>query len=341
MGQKDRDVLAAVIQEFITSGDPVASGRVVRSQGLAMSPSAVRNIMSRLTERGLLQQPHTSAGRVPTDQGLRMYVDQLMNVRDVTDETRLRLMTRYKLSNVELQEMLREVTRLLSEISRQCALVLVPRAELARLRRIQFVPLQPGRMLGVLVTESGMVQNRMIETDLEFSDSELEGAHRYLNELCQGVELGDLRRHVTDALEEDQIRYDALAEKALQLAAGVLQEAPAPGEERVLVEGHPRLLGQAIAPEPEQLDAVRRAVEEKKLVLRLLDQTIEADRVKVFIGSETGVEMAGYSLVASPYGGGTTLGTLGVLGPTNMDYPLVVPLVDFTADLLTEFLARG
>ena len=338
---RSRDVLNAVVQEYILNGDAVASGKLVCSQGLNQSASAVRNIMSRLTDEGLLRQPHTSAGRIPTDQGLRYFVDQLMNANEITSEDRRQIMAQYKLSNVELQEMLREVSRLLSDLSRQCALVLVPRVETARVQRIQFVPLPPDRMIAILVTDAGLVQNRILEVDQELSPSELEGVHSYLNELCHGRELRELQGLVKGELEREQTHYNELVEKALQLAARALPEEnnePA----TMLVQGQSRLLGHARPPELEQMKAVFRAVEEKRTVLQLLDETIRADGVKVFIGAETGVEpMSGYSLVASSYGGSSSLGTLGVLGPSNMDYPLVVPLVDFTADLLTQFLCRA
>ncbi len=339
---KSRDVLGAVVREFILSGDAVASGRLVRSQQLTQSASAVRNIMSRLTDEGLLHQPHTSAGRIPTDQGLRLFVDQLMNVNEITAEDRQQIMARYKLSNVELQEMLREVSRLLSDISQQCALVLVPRVETARVQRIQFVPLPPDRMIAILVTDAGLVQNRILEADQPLSTDELEGVHNYLNELCHGRELRDLHRVVKAELEREQTRYHELEEVALRLAARAIPQDEEIEPANMLVEGQSRLLGKARAPEMEQMKAVLRAVEEKRLVLRLLDETIRADGVKVFIGAETGVEpMNGFSLVASSYGSSNSLGTLGVLGPSSMDYPLVVPLVDFTADLLTQFLCRA
>ena len=338
---RSREVLNAVVQEYILNGDAVASGRLVRSQGLRQSASTVRNIMSHLTEEGLLRQPHTSAGRIPTDQGLRFFIDQLMNANEITADDRRKIMAQYKLSNVELQEMLREVSRLLSDLSQQCALVLVPRVESARVQRIQFVPLPPDRMLVILVTDAGMVHNRIMEADQEISSDELEGVHRYLNELCHGRELRELHGLVRAELKREQTRYDELEGKALQLAARALPDEEAEPA-TMLVQGQSLLVGKVRPPELEQMKAVLRAVEEKRTVLKLLDETIRADGVKVFIGAETGVEpMSGYSLVARSYGGSSSLGTLGVLGPSNMDYPMVLPLVDFTADLLTQFLCRA
>jgi heat-inducible transcriptional repressor len=335
ISQRARDVLAAVVREYILTGEPVGSRTLVRRQGIDHSPATIRNVMADLEEQGLLRQPHTSAGRVPSDEGLRFFVDRLMQVRQLGAAEQQEILSRYKLSNVELQELLREVSRLLSDISKQCAVVLVPRTEATKLRRVEFVSLRQGKLIAVLVMETGMVHNRLLNVSNAFLPHELESIHRYLNELCQGKTLADVRVLVQRELENEQNRYDQLVSRALQLGAQALS---GPVEDNIVIEGQSKLLEPKGA-DPEQMKALLRAVEEKKLVLRLLDETIRGDGVQIFIGAETREEeLRSCSLVATAYGGAEPLGTLGVLGPSSMDYPRVIPLVDFTASILTELL---
>ena len=332
--QRARDVLAAVVREYMLTGEAVGSRTLVRRQGIDHSPATIRNVMADLEEHGLLRQPHTSAGRVPTDEGLRFFVNRLMQVRQLTDAERQEILKRYKLSNVELQELLREVSRLLSEVSQQCALVLVPRTEATKLRRVEFVSLRQGKLIAVLVMETGMVHNRLLDVAGSFLPHEMESIHHYLNELCRGKTLAEVRVLVQRELDKEQNRYDELVSRALQLGGALAT----PVMDDIVVEGQSNLLEPKGA-DPEQMKALLRALEEKKLVVRLLDETIRGEGVQLFIGAETREEeFRSCALVASAYGGAQPLGTLGVLGPSSMDYPKVIPLVDFTASILTELL---
>jgi heat-inducible transcriptional repressor len=338
LSSRAQEILAAIVREFILTGDAVGSRTLVRNQGINQSPATVRTVMSDLEERGLLHQPHASAGRLPTDLGLRFFVDRLMQTRELSQAEKHEILSRYKLSNLELQELLREVSRLLSDLSRQCALVLVPRSEAARLKRIEFVTIRQHKMLAVLVLDSGQVLNRLLDVE-PLLPQELESVHRYLNELCLGLSLAEVRRRVEQALEDEQTSYDAVASRALALGIQAVAE-PAPDE--VLVEGQSKLLDLSPGGDPEQAKALLRAIEEKRLILRLLDETIRGDGVQVFIGAETREEeIKSCAVVARAYGGENALGTLGVIGPASMDYPRVIPLVEFTADLLTRVLGPG
>ena len=336
LSERGQNVLTAVVKEYMLRGEPVGSSSLKRLYGLKQSPATIRNVMSELEDEGLLLQPHTSAGRVPSDQGLRFYVDRLMRVRDLTTDDMQEVMSRYELNNVEVQDLLREVSRLLSDLSQQCTVIVAPRAESSTLERIEFVQIRHNRLIAVLVTRSGLVQNRMLNIDDELSRDEMTAIHNYLNELCVGKKLGDVRRLVQRELDKDQNRYDELVTMALHLGAQALAE---PSDAEVLVEGHSRLLDHPRGFNPDEMKNVLRGLEEKRLVLGLLDKTIEADGVKVFIGAETREEeMRSCALVASAYGGKRPLGTLGVIGPSSMDYPRVVSLVDFSAGILTELL---
>jgi heat-inducible transcriptional repressor len=337
LSPRAQEILAAIVREYILSGEAVGSRTLVRRQGINQSPATVRNVMADLEEQGLLLQPHTSAGRVPTDAGLRFFVDRLMQARELTTAERQEILSRYKLSNVELQELLREVSRLLSDLSQQCALVLVPRTEAAKLKHIEFVAIRPGVMIAVLVLDSGQVLNRLLNVAELPLPRELDGIHRYLSDLCLGKSLSEMRRLVELELASEQNRYDATVSRALELGK---QAAAEPAPDEVLVEGQSRLLEVGAGKDPEQARALLRAIEEKRLLLRLLDETIRGEGVQVFIGAETRQEeMRSCAVVASAYGGASRpLGTLGVIGPSSMDYARVIPLVDFTATALSKLL---
>ncbi|MCB9556822.1 MAG: heat-inducible transcription repressor HrcA [Deltaproteobacteria bacterium] len=331
-----REILAAICSEYIVTGDAIGSRALVKKNKMSESAATVRNVMADLEEQGLVQKAHSSAGRIPSESGLRFFVDRLMQVRDLSTDEQSDLRRRYQVNNVEFQELLRQVTRLLTDVSRQCALLLVPRSEHALLRRLEFVPLGSKRMIAVLLMSNGLVQNRVVDiAPSEFSDRELQQVHHYLNELCAGRELHDIRTIVAEQLADERTRYDQLRERALKLGA----EATArPAEDEVVVGGQSKILEH---PDPEVMRSLLRAIEGKQTVLRLLDHTIEANGIQVFIGAETQDEtMRGCAVVASAYGGSNALGTIGVIGPSNMDYPRVLPAVDFAAGLLTDILGK-
>jgi len=332
-----QEILAAIVQEYMNTGEAVGSRALVAGHHIKASASTVRNVMGALENEGLLHQPHTSAGRVPTDLGLRYYVDQLMHVQDLERVTREEIMRRYDLTGVEVQHLMREVSHLLSDISRHCSMVVVPRSNALVLSRLEFIPLRPGRLIAVLVMGSGVVQNRVLRVEDDLSSEDLEAVHRYINALCDGRPLADVRRCVEAELQTEQTRYNRQASRALSLGAQALDS---PEEDEVLVEGRARLLDHPGAMDRDTLREILDAVEQKRRVLELLDKTMDAQGVRIFIGAETGDEaMSSLSLVASSYGGDRPLGTLGVLGPSNMAYPKVVPLVDFTAHVLTRVLS--
>jgi len=228
--------------------------------------------MADLEEQGFLRQPHTSAGRVPTESGLRFYVDRLMKARDLSEREKQEILSRCDLSQIELQDLLRQLSRLLADVSQQCAVVLVPRSELSRLQRIEFIPIGPDRVLVVLVMDSGLVQNRLLRVTEALLPHELQQVHNYLNHLCAGKELHEVRRLVQGELDKEQTRYDRLITRALELGAQALQR---PIEDELLVEGKEKLLD---LPEVDgqQLRALMRGIEHKRMVLRLLDETSSA-----------------------------------------------------------------
>jgi heat-inducible transcriptional repressor len=333
-----RRILQAIVSEYIATGDAVGSRTVTRRHGIDLSAATVRNVMSDLEEAGLLAQPHTSAGRVPTQRGLRYFVDSLLKVRSLSLVEKEGIRTRFEGHEQEFQEMMRDTSKLLSELSHHAALVMVPRAETDVLEQLQFMPLRSGGILAVLVTRSGLVQNRLITADVNLSSGDLERIHNYLNELLGGLTLEEVRARVMEEARRERDRLDAILEEALKLGA---QAVGAGGSPEVIVEGQANL----IATKDVDLDRARallKALEEKKVLVRLLEGTASAPGVRVFIGAELEQsEFADCSVVTARYGAeDQPLGTIGIIGPVHMNYSKVIPLVDFTAEIVTNVLKR-
>lgn len=332
---RQRDILAAIVREYVLRGEPVGSRTLVKHQSIEQSAATVRNVMADLEDQGFLSQPHASAGRVPTEVGLRFFVDRLMKVKEISEKEKKEILARYQLSDLELRELLREISKLLCDVSQQCALVLVPRSELSILKRIDFARLAEDKLIAIIIMSSGLVQNRLLRAKI--SDRELSEIHDYLNHLCVGKSLSEVRRLVQENLENEQSLYDEKIRKSLELGAEVLNRTV---EDELVIEGKSKLLDLP-AVDHQQTKELLEEIERKRLVLKLLDETMAADGVKVFIGAETEEEsLRNCSIIARSYGGDAPLGTIGVLGPTNINYSRVISLVDFTAGILTHVLNR-
>ena len=338
IGHRARKILQAVIQEFIATGDAVGSRTVTRRYGLDLSPATVRNVMSDLEEAGLLTQPHTSAGRVPTDLGLRYFVDTLLKVRSLTPKEREEIGVRFQVAPREFDEVMKETSRLLSELSQHTALVFAPRAETSVFEHIEFMRLREHELLAVLVTKSGKVENKIIPIDRPLGDSELERIHNFLNGLLGGLTLDEVRVRVLEEMGKEKNQYDQLVARALALGAKALEGA---GRPEIIIEGQANLLDKTA--DVEKMQKLLRALEEKQQLLALLDRTLQAPGIQVFIGAETHLApLREMTVVAASYGPeDRPLGTLGVIGPQHMNYGKVISLVDFTAHLVSDVLNRS
>ncbi len=346
LSRRDRKILQAIVVEYLQSGDAVGSRTVTRRHDIGLSPATVRNVMADLEELGLLEQRHTSAGRVPTESGLRFFIDSLLKLRGLTprekDEIRARVTGP---GGAAPDEVLQRASRLLSEITQHAAVIIAPDRALARFGHVEFVPLKNGRLLCILVTTDGRIENKLLTTDLTagpLDDARLERIHNYLNALLSGLTLDEVRERVCRELGEDEHRYDAMVAEALALGS----QAFAAGVERtadVVVSGHSNLLDAAAAGEPGQLERAReliRALEDKQALVRLLDRTRTADGIQVFLGAETAhTALVGSSVVAESYGPEEQpIGAIAVIGPMRMNYGKVMSIVDFTADVVSELL---
>jgi len=339
IGIRAKKVLHAVVSEYLATGDAVGSQTVARRYALEISPATVRSVMGDLENEGLLRHPHTSAGRIPTDRGLRLYVDTLLRVRSLSVSEKEDIRGRLGPAT-ELQEVMQRVTRLLRELSHLAVIVQAPRPESDAVSHVEFVRLREGQLLAVIATASGQIQNKLIPIDFPLSPGDLDRINNYLNGLVAGLTLDQMRGRVLQELDRERecSASDSVLARALALAAAVMPVAAAAGE--ILLDGQSNLVAEAA--DLERARCVLRTLEEKDQIVKLLDRTLAAPGICVYIGAEANLaDLSDISVVAASYGNDERpLGTIGVIGPSRMNYSRVIPLVDFTADVITEILPR-
>ncbi len=337
ISERAQRLLKALVERYIREGQPVGSGTLLQDSGLPVSAATVRNIMADLEERGLVHSPHTSAGRVPTARGYRLFVDSLITVEPLTGEA-LRGLESELVAGKSPRELVASASRLLSSITAQAGLVTIPRHNRMALRQVEFLPLTGGRVLVILVTNESDVQNRVIQTGRDFSDMELQQAANFINQRYAGRDLDAVRDSLIGAMHSDKAVIDRYMQTILDIASRAFDSSDEVDD--YVLAGERQLLEAA---GPERLEKLRDlfdAFERKKDILDLVDRCLRADGVKVFIGEESGYQVLdGFSVVTAPYqSGGRTLGALGVIGPTRMSYERVIPIVDITARMLSQAL---
>ncbi|KAB2900220.1 MAG: heat-inducible transcription repressor HrcA [Kofleriaceae bacterium] len=342
LSRRARKILQAVVSEYLQSGDAVGSRTVTRRHDIGLSPATVRNVMSDLEEMGLLEQRHTSAGRVPTESGLRFFIQSLLKVRGLSPREKDEI--RARLTGPTSEDVLQSASRLLSEITQHAAVIVAPDPAMARFGHVEFVPMRDGKLLAVLVTVDGRIENRIITSPSVIDAARLERIHNFLNMTLSGLTLDEVRARVQRELGDDKHRYDEMIATALRL--GEQAFAPAPGEARsadVVISGQANLVDPEAAADKVRLDRMRellRALEDRALLVQLLDRTKSAEGIQVFLGAETAhAALSESSVVAVPYGGDERpIGAIAVIGPMRMNYGKVMSIVDFTADLLGHML---
>ena len=332
-----RQLLRALVSRHIRDGEPVGSQTLARHSGLDVSPATIRNILASLEDAGLLAAPHSSAGRVPTAQGYRLFVDSLLQVKPLGECEVSRLRSELP-AGAGTQALLGNTSELLAAMTRFVGMVSVPGRESFAFRQIEFLALDPQRVLAILVFADGEVQNRVVQVRRAFDPGELEQAANYLNTHFAGQPLAHIRAALLHDLRSARSEMDRLLASSIELA----EQAFAPGREDMLVAGQTRLLGLQDLNDLERLRALFEAFAEKRELLQLLERTAKAPGMRVFIGDETGLApLEGMSLVSAPYGGGgRMLGVLGVIGPSRMAYERVIPVVEATAAALGAALSQ-
>ena len=342
MTDRSREVFRRVVEGYLTSGDPVGSRTLTRSMSEKLSAATIRNVMNDLEYLGLLDSPHISAGRIPTQRGLRMFVDGLLEVGTVEASDREKIDATRGSNDQDVTALLDQVGATLSGITRGASLVLAPKTE-APIRHIEFVSLSPDRALVVLVLADGHVENRLFTPPPGQTPSSMREAANFLNALAEGKTLSDLRRTITADIAARRMEIDSLATALVESGLAVWENS---GErsERLIVRGRANLIDKAN--DSAQLDRIRHLfddLERKRDIADFLELTEAGDGVRIFIGSENKLfSLSGSSLVVSPYMNSDRkiIGAVGVIGPTRLNYGRIVPIVNYTAQLVGRIVSE-
>jgi heat-inducible transcriptional repressor len=336
LDRRNREVLRAVIRNFIETGEPVGSRTIAKLYEERLSAATIRNIMADLEEAGFLMQPHTSAGRVPTDRGYRYYVDSLLSEAEIPRSDREKVAEVFSQPR-NLSDAMEEISRLLSRLTRQVGFVVASHEKAAALRHIEFVSLGPGRVLAVLVDQTGVLHHRLADNPEDLPQEELDRIGRYLTEEFQGRNLPEIRSALLERMRQEKDAFDSLLQRAIALGEQVLREPETASQ--VYVQGTPNILQQHDLGE-EEMRRLFETFEAKGRMVQILDEVMASDDLKVIIGSEhPDPALAHVSLVASPYKiGDRRGGALGILGPTRMEYARAIALVDYISKVLSRIL---
>ena len=335
--ERDRNIFRIVVKDYINTGDPVGSRTVAKECALNLCPATIRNVMADLEDMGLLQQPHTSAGRIPTEKGLRLYVDTLLERQELSPPEQEEIKGAYEGCRADIAQLMRGTCRILSAFSHYTGIVMAPPLQETIFKRIEFIRIKRNQILTIFVTTSGLVQNRVVEMEEDLSQDELNKITQYLNDVLVGLSLREVRKLIVEEMRREKAVYDELLQKTLQLGG---ESVESPEERDLYIEGQTKILDEPAFADVERMKELFKAFEEKSVLVKLLDRSMKAQGVQILFGSECGVAgIEGCSLITSTYGhSGRFMGILGVMGPMRMNYSRIIPVVDYTAKLLTDIL---
>lgn len=331
--ERAQNLLKKLVEAYIREGQPVGSRILARDSGLDLSAATIRNVMADLEELGLVASPHTSAGRVPTAKGYRLFIDSLLTMKPIRsgDVERLKLELQGKDS---IENIMETVSGFLSTVTRMAGIVTTPKREYSSLRHVEFLSLSDGRVLAILVTNESEVQNRILTTKKPYTESELRQVSNYLNATFAGIDIYSVRRRLLEEMKETKHNMVLMMEAAVEMAEYLFSNEQAPAD--YVLAGETNLMDFHDLSDLEKLRKLFEAFGEKRDILHLFDQCLVASGVQIFIGEESGYQVLGdCSIVTAPYEvDGKMLGVLGVIGPTRMAYEKVIPIVDMTAKIL-------
>ncbi len=331
-------LLKQLVASYINDGQPVGSKKLAQDAGLDISPATIRNVMCGLEKKGLVIAPHTSAGRIPTEQGLRLFVDNLLEVQPIEDDLISRLQAQLD-PDMEMSELVNHASQLVSEMTQMAGIVSVPKQTNAKLRHIEFLPLPEKRILAIMVTNEKDVQNKVLHLDREYTADELQHAANYLNQKFTGQDVHQIRDCLLLDLDRTRQDVDSVMKTAVEVADKALSgnEMKQPD---FIVQGETNLVRYNNNTDRQQLQHLFEMFDRKREMLGLFDRCVQSEGVKIFIGHEAG--FAGFgdcSVITAPYSvAGKAVGVLGVIGPARMNYDHVIPVVDITAKLLGNAL---
>lgn len=336
---RSREIFRYIVEGYLNNGAPLGSRTISRNLTTPLSPASVRNTMSDLEEMGLLYAPHTSAGRLPTEQGLRLFVDGLLEVGDLPDSERASIEGRCIANGRNFTDMLSEASNMLSDLSGYAGLVTVPKGD-QPLKHLEFVSLSPDKALVVMVTVGGVVENRLIDVPRGLPPSSLVEAGNYLAERLRGRTIAEARQAILEELEAKQAQLDELSSQIVE--AGLAEWAGGDDQGRLIIRGHGKLLDDVEA--IEDLERIRMLfddLETKGDLLNMLDLAGDGEGVRIFIGSESKLfSLSGSSMIVAPFSNSEQkiVGSIGVIGPTRLNYARIIPMVDYTARVIGRLI---
>ena len=339
LNERSREIFRRIVESYVETGEPVGSRTLSRSLRLALSPATIRNVMADLQEAGLLYAPHTSAGRLPTEAGLRLFVDGLLEIGGLTEEERTDIDVKCSATGRSVEEALAEATSMLSGLADCAGLVLAPKSE-TPLKHIEFVGLTDGRALVVMVGENGVVENRLIEVPVGIPPSALVEARNFLSARLVGRTLTEARAEIAAELKEHRVQLDQLTTEVVE--TGLATWAGESQSGYLIVKGQAKLLENITAIEDlEQIRTLFQALETKETMARLLELAHDAEGVQIFIGADNALfALAGCSMVVAPFANSSEkiVGAIGVIGPTRINYARIIPMVDYTAKVISRVI---
>ena len=344
LDQRSREIFRNIVESYLANGEPVGSRTISRTSGANLSPASIRNVMMDLEDSGLIYAPHTSAGRLPTQLGLRFFVDALLEINAINDQERSRIDAEVKASNRQrrVEEVLGEASTMLSGLSHCASLVMSPKFN-AKLKHIEFVSLSPGRALVIIVSEDGTVENRLVEVPAGLPASTFIRASNYLSRIASGRSIDDVQRLVSGQVEGLRRELDELTAKLVESGLAVWSGGDEASAKNLIVRGQANLIEQQGA--NIDLERIRRLfedIENKKELVEVLGLAEKAEGVRIFIGSENRLfSMSGSSMIVAPFKNQEEkiVGVLGVIGPTRLNYARIIPMVDYTAKLVGHLLS--
>lgn len=338
MDNQQKKILYAVIHDYILTASPVGSQQISEKKTVDYSPATIRNVMSELEKRGFIKRSHASSGRIPTDNGYRIYVDELMQIHPLSSKEKQTIQQNLESKSYQVEQIIHRACQSVSLHADQISFGTIPGRENQSLKHIQFLKLKEKLVLVILVRSSGQVENKILEMAQSLSQNELNQMHNYLNELLGGLSPTEIRNKILKELQKEQIRYNGLLTQALMISQDALENV----SNDLYIEGQSRLFHSPEFSDLETMEKLIKTFEKKTLMLKILQEAMEKPGVKILIGDEIEApEINGLTFITSTYNDAEgNKGHLGVLGPTRIHYAKIVPLVEFTSKIVTQTLSE-